>query len=200
VACLAAGAPRVIDLGKANGRYFTGMIGLGYDADAVMGLLPQLKVWSGPLAYWISASHSYLKHKAVRATLHVDDGTRVKRLRRLIYVMIVSNSGLYAGGVLKFTPEADMRDGKLDACIIRSGRWYRALFHGVLALIGRLRSVDDVEFFKAVSIKMTTSRPFPYQLDGDPAGHTPVTIEIAPDALRVMAPAGDAILAAPPPA
>lgn len=186
---IATGEPRTLDLGKANGRYFTSMIGLGYDAESILNLLPQLKAWSGPLAYWVAAFKSYIQHKSVRATLKVNYGDRTKRLRRLVYIMVVSNAGLYAGGVLKFTPEANLRDGLLDVCVIRSGRWYRALFHGALTLLGRLRTVSDVEFFRAVSIEFSSSRPFPYQLDGDPAGHSPVTIEIAPAALRVMGPA-----------
>jgi YegS/Rv2252/BmrU family lipid kinase len=186
---IATGEPRSIDLGKANGRYFTSMIGLGYDAESIFNLLPQLKAWSGPLAYWVAAFRSYMRHKAVRATLKVNYGDRTKRLRRLVYIMVVSNAGLYAGGVLKFTPEANLRDGVLDACIIRSGRWYRALFHGALTLLGRLRTVSDVEFFRAVSIEFSSSRPFPYQLDGDPVGHSPVLIELAPAALRVVGPA-----------
>lgn len=198
VDAIATGQTKIIDLGIANGRYFTSMIGLGYDAETTMSMIPQLKAWSGPLAYWVSGFTSYVRHKAVRATLHLNDGKKTKRLRRLIYVMIVSNAGLYAGGVLKFSPDANMRDGILDVCIIRSGRWYRALYHGLLSLIGQLRTVSDVEFFRSVEIEMTTSRPFPYQLDGDPAGHTPVTIGIAADALRVMAPASG-ILPAPNP-
>lgn len=186
---IATGEPRTIDLGKANGRYFTSMIGLGYDAESILNLLPQLKAWSGPLAYWVAAFKSYIQHKAVRATLKVNYGDRTKRLRRLVYIMVVSNAGLYAGGVVKFTPEANLRDGLLDICVIRSGRWYRALYHGALSLLGRLRTVSDVEFFRAVSIEFSSSRPFPYQLDGDPVGHSPVLIEIAPAALRVMAPA-----------
>lgn len=186
---LVAGAPRTIDLGKANGRYFTSMVGLGYDAEATLQLLPQLKAWSGQLAYWVAAFRTYQRHRAVRARLVLTDETgKVRRLRRLVYMMVVSNGGLYAGGVLKFSPDANMADGVLDACIIRSGRWYRALFHGLLTFLGRLHQVTDVEFFRATSMHFKSSRPFPYQLDGDPAGHSPVTIEIAPAALRVVAP------------
>ncbi|MEB3285108.1 MAG: diacylglycerol kinase family protein [Candidatus Sericytochromatia bacterium] len=186
---LVNGVPRTIDLGKANGRYFTSMIGLGYDAEATLQLLPQLKAWSGQLAYVVAAFRTYQRHRAVRARLVMrDEKNKVRRLRRLVYMMVVSNGGLYAGGVLKFSPDANMADGVLDACIIRSGRWYRALFHGFLTFLGRLHQVSDVEFFRATSIRFESSRPFPFQLDGDPAGHSPVTIEIAPAALRVVGP------------
>jgi YegS/Rv2252/BmrU family lipid kinase len=179
---------RRIDLGRANGRYFTMMIGLGYDAESTNTIIPDLKKWTGPVAYYVAGVQAFAKHKSVRATMTIHDGKKTRRLRRLVYMMIVSNVGLYAGGVLKFTPEASFTDGLFDVCLIRSRRWYRALLHVVLSFLGGLRTVSDVEFFQVKSIKMTTGRPFPYQLDGDPAGTTPVTIEMVPRALAVVAP------------
>ncbi|MOA24892.1 putative lipid kinase YtlR [compost metagenome] len=131
---------------------------------------------------------AFAKHKSVRATITYHDGKKTRKLRRLVYMMVVSNVGLYAGGVLKFTPEASFVDGFFDVCLFRSRRWYRAIWHVVLSIVGRLKNVEDVEFFQVKSLKMTTSRPFPYQLDGDPAGTTPITIEVAPRALAVIAP------------
>jgi diacylglycerol kinase family enzyme len=235
VDAIAHGTRRQIDLGRANGRYFALMIGLGYDAQATLNLLPELKAWTGPLAYWVAAFRSYTHHKAVRAKILISDGRRTRRLRRLVYCMVISNSGLYAGGRLQFygdtpqprapwifrqlrrlvglgsesytavremmpaalteggserpaPPPADVADGFLDAVVIRSGRWYRALFHGMLTFLGKLHTVGDVEFFRATRIEFRSSRPFPYQLDGDHAGHSPVVVEIVPDALWVTAP------------
>jgi YegS/Rv2252/BmrU family lipid kinase len=179
---------RRIDLGRANGRYFTMMVGLGYDAESTASIIPSLKQWTGPIAYWVAGFQAFAKHKSVRARLTISDGKKTKRLRRLVYLMVVSNVGLYAGGVLKFTPEASFTDGLFDVCLFRSRRWYRAVFHVALSLVGRLKGIHDVEFFQVTTLKMTTGRPFPYQLDGDPAGTTPITIEMAPRALLVVAP------------
>lgn len=179
---------RRIDLGRANGRYFTMMVGLGYDAESTASIIPSLKQWTGPVAYWVAGFTAFAKHKSVRARLVISDGKKTRRLRRLVYLMVVSNVGLYAGGVLKFTPEASFTDGLFDVCMFRSRRWYRAIWHVVLSLVGRLKGLNDVEFFQVTTLKMTTGRPFPYQLDGDPMGTTPITIEMAPRALAVVAP------------
>jgi YegS/Rv2252/BmrU family lipid kinase len=185
---ITSGAVRRIDLGRANGRYFTMMVGLGYDAESTAAIVPSLKQWTGPIAYWVAGFQAFAKHKAVRARISASDGKKTRRLRRIVYMMVVSNVGLYAGGVLKFTPEASFTDGLFDICLIRSKRWYRAIFHVALSLVGKLRSVNDVDFFQAKTLRITTGRPFPYQLDGDPAGTTPLTIEMAPKALAVVAP------------
>ncbi|MDB5102155.1 MAG: diacylglycerol kinase catalytic subunit [Cyanobacteria bacterium RYN_339] len=183
---IATGEPLAIDLGTVNGRYFTMMSSLGYDAASAFAMIPTVKQWSGQLAYWIGAVQSFGKHRAVRAKIVLEDGKRKKRLRRLIYMMVISNTQLYGDGALKFTPQANVRDGLLDICLIRSARWYRALLHIVLSFTGKIGSVSDVETFRTRRITITTSRPFPYQIDGDPVGHTPVVIEVAPLGLHVM--------------
>lgn len=188
VDAITGGEPLAIDIGKANDRYFTMMTSLGYDAESAFAMMPQIKQWSGQLAYWVGAVQSFGRHRAVRTKIVLDDGQKRKRLRRLIYMMVISNTGLYGDGALKFTPEASVRDGLLDLCLIRSARWYRALLHIVLGFTGRLREVSDVEYFRTRRVTLTTSRPFPYQIDGDPVGHTPLTIEIVPLALKVMVP------------
>ena len=51
-----------------------------------------------------------------------------------------------------------------------------------------VRGERDVEYFRLEQVTIKTARPFPYQIDGDPAGHTPVTVAIVPGALRVLVP------------
>ncbi|HEY9723811.1 MAG TPA: diacylglycerol kinase family protein [Oscillatoriaceae cyanobacterium] len=186
VEAIATGAPQSIDLGKANDRYFTMMVGLGYDGVVLHNLSRELKQWSGPLAYWLTGFKTYTSYRSVRARVSWHDGKKARRLRCLIYVMIVGNTGLYAGGVLKFTPLASVRDGLFDVCIVRSKRWYQAIYHLLLALAGRLKRMPDVSQFQCTEITIRTARPLPYQIDGDPGGTTPVTIALSPRALNVM--------------
>jgi YegS/Rv2252/BmrU family lipid kinase len=180
-----------MDLGLANGRYFTMMVGLGLDAESVNALIPSLKAWSGPLAYWVAGVTTTARYKSVRARISYDDGKRMRSRRGLIYIMVISNTGLYAGGVLKFTPMASVRDGLFDVCLIRSKRWYQAIYHFMLVLIGRLKRMPDVDFFQTRRIVLRTARPLSYQLDGDPGGTTPITIEMVPKGLWVVGPEGE---------
>lgn len=177
-----------IDLGKVNGRYFACVMSVGYDANAMASLIPELKRWTGHAAYVYAGMTSFLNYKSARATITVESSKGVKRLRRLLYLLVVSNSGLYAGGILKFSPEAKLTDGVLDVCLIRSGRWYWAWWHFFLSLAGFVRQGHDSEFFAAKTMDITTGRPVPYQLDGDWAGETPIRLETEAGALQVMVP------------
>ena len=46
--------------------------------------------------------------------------------------------------------------------------------------------MHDFEFFQARRLTIRTSRPYPYQLDGDAAGMTPLELERVPAALKVI--------------
>lgn len=181
-----------IDLGTANGRYFALMVGVGYDAEITRSVIPELKQVSGPFAYCFSVLQSFFYHKAVRARITLELAGKRRRLRQLLYVAVISNVGNYAGGSLKFTPEASFKDGLLDVCLIRSRRWYEALYHLALTFADKLRTVSAVRIERTTAIEIETSRPWPVQLDGDPAGTTPVKIRLHPQALSVYA--GPAIL------
>lgn len=186
-----AGVKR-IDLGTANGRYFALMVGVGYDGEITRSVIPELKQVSGPFAYMFSVLQSFFYHKAARARITIELGGRRRRMRTLLYVAIVSNVGNYAGGSLKFTPEASFDDGLLDVCLVRSRRWYQALFHLAMSFTHYLNTVSSVRIERTTAIDISTSRPWPIQIDGDPAGSTPVRIRLHRGALSVFA--GHAIL------
>lgn len=189
VEVITRGRVLAMDLGKVNGRYFACVMSVGYDAKAMESLIPELKRWTGNVAYMVAGMTSFLNYKSARATLTVEGSQGKKRLRRLLYLLVISNSGLYAGGILKFSPEAKLTDGVLDVCLIRSSRWYWAWYHFFLTLTGLVRQGHDAELFTAKTMEIVTARPVPYQLDGDWVGTTPIRLETEAGALRVMAPA-----------
>jgi diacylglycerol kinase (ATP) len=180
---------KAIDVGIANGRYFTMMIGLGYDGEIARTMTPTIKAVTGPFAYVISTIQSLVTHKTTRGKLKwVDAAGKKHRARRLIFLMVVANAHLYAGGFLKFTPQASLNDGLLDVCLVRSKRWYQIIYLGLLSVVGRLIGEEEVDSFQVQEIEIKTARKIPYQLDGDPAGVTPVHITVKREALNIMVP------------
>ncbi|MNK98936.1 Diacylglycerol kinase [compost metagenome] len=174
-----------IDLGRANDRYFTMMVGIGYDAAVTYAMWPSLKKIAGQLAYVVSGVQNFFTHRASRMRLRID-GTR--RIRRLGYFMVVSNTRLYGGPGRTVNELADTRDGLLDLTIFRSRRWYHVIFGLTRVFFGRGKRFARIEAMRVRSVDVKASRRLPYQLDGDNAGHTPVSIEVRPQALRLMVP------------
>lgn len=188
---LVHGRARPIDLGiitleGKKPRYFCEMVGIGFDAALMHGILPEVKVVLGKGAYLLSAVSTSFTHKPTRMRMTIDG----KRASRLVYMFVIANTGLYGADFLKITPDAEVDDGMLTCTLFRSHSFWKAWWHFLGVAIGRVHEMSDIERFDCRRIEIRGGKPTPIQVDGDLAGTTPATIEIAPRALRVMVPKG----------
>lgn len=173
------------DLGRANGRYFLAIAGVGFDATVTRDLKPATKRRLGVMAYVVAAIMEALKLRGSEALISADG----RIMRRRILMVAACNTRLY-GGVLRMAPEAFMDDGLLDVSIFFGHGFWRKLRHAVKALFGVHRSDPEVEFFQTPSLHIESREYLPVQLDGDYFGTTPVEIRVVPKALRVIVPPG----------
>lgn len=180
------GASTAIDVGRANGRYFALMVGIGYDAVTVISMWPQLKRLAGQMAYTLAGIQAFVSHRATRMTIRLDGG---KRLRRLVYMLVVANTRLYGRSNASVAEHADVRDGYFDLCIFRTRSWYHVVF-GLMRVLLRVGTrFSRIETHHCRKVEIRSARPVPYQLDGDLRGVLPLTVEMCPQALRVVIPA-----------
>lgn len=103
--------------------------------------------------------------------------------------LFVQNLPCYAGR-LSIAPQAVGNDGLLDVCAFAGG----SLWHG-LKYVGQIwtgchQRSSEFRAQRASRLLITADVPVPMQLDGDPAGHTPVMIEVLPARVRLIVPAG----------
>ncbi len=187
---LVQGRARPIDLGVVavhgeKPRYFCEMVGIGFDAALMHGILPEVKIVLGKGAYVLSAVSTSFTHKPTRMRMTIDG----KRASRLVYMFVIANTGLYGADFLKVTPDASVDDGLLTCTLFRSHSFLKAWWHFLGVAVGRLHDMSDIERFDCRRIEIRGGKPTPIQVDGDVSGTTPTTIEIAPRALRVMVPA-----------
>jgi YegS/Rv2252/BmrU family lipid kinase len=182
---LVDGTIRMMDLGKINERYFMLYGSVGFDAHIVETMEGQkeLKKRIGGLAYYISGVAAAWNFIGTRATLYVDG----KRLKRRIWAVMAANTQLY-GGIIRIADQAIADDGWLDLIIIQGHGPLATIRHyGSFVLRGVMKD-PQVEYLRARTVRITTRHAMPVQVDGDPAGKTPIHIEIAPKALRVLVP------------
>ena len=178
------GQTRRIDLGRVNGRYFLLMVGVGFDGEVIQAVERKPLKRLGVLGYVLAALWFGPGYLGFPLTLRVDDAEPV-RTRAL--QIVVGNTQLY-GGAFKFTWLARCDDGLLDLCVVhKRGLLGRMVVLRDFALRrDRRRLWVRYNTFKKVVIE--TKEPVAVQVDGDPAGHTPVTFEVAPGALKVIVP------------
>lgn len=188
---VAAGRTRRIDLGRANGRLFSLMVTVGFDAD----VLHRAARWRASIA---SAAGAPLRRvtrmsyvRPIAAALWNYDASPVELEagpdRAQGAQCFVFNLPRYALA-LPISPEALARDGLLDWIVLeRPGRLHLARYtYAVLRSkhLGR----RDVRHGRADRIRISSESPKPVQIDGEAHGVTPVEIEVAPLALPVIVP------------
>ena len=182
---LAAGHCGRIDLGYGNGRYFSCMAGIGFDAYVIQQTEthPQLKKKLGALAYLLMALWKVFRYPFQRIVIRLDDKGRKRRG----YFVLVSNGKYYSGKKI-LAEQADLTDGLLDVCVFH----HRNLW-GLFLYLAGLRPREALKDARLRTYQCRTVTVFkrgkhPVHVDAELLGHTPVTFEIRPRALKVVLP------------
>ncbi|HWQ11745.1 MAG TPA: diacylglycerol kinase family protein [Roseiflexaceae bacterium] len=180
---LLRGQVRRIDLGRAGRRYFLLMAGVGIDAAVVGEVRAPEKRRLGIFAYVLRAVGVALRYRGTRARVFLDG----RRAGGRVLLVVIGNSQLY-GGVVKITARAVIDDGLLDVCIIKGTSFRSVLLRALSILLQRHTADPKIEYHRARSVRVEARRSMPVQVDGDYIGHTPMTFEVAPGALRALLP------------
>jgi diacylglycerol kinase family enzyme len=103
--------------------------------------------------------------------------------------MVSVANGPYVGAAYAIAPDARIDDGLLDVVVFRNTSIPRVLLHLLLIAGGRpLPPPGQARTFHARRLRIVKERgrPLPVHADGAPIGVTPVEIQVAPAALRVI--------------
>jgi YegS/Rv2252/BmrU family lipid kinase len=188
---LRTGEARPMDLGWCNGRRFGLVAGIGFDAQAVKEVPPDIKNLIGAPAYVLSGLRALVQMQRpllYRLTL----GKRKVRSRGMM--LVVANAASYAG-TLQLAPDASLDDGLLDLCLFREKNKLAFLWQWVLVLLRRQRSHPNFVYHPITEVHVRCDPPAAVQLDGDYFCTTPVGIRVLPGVVKVMQPrpAGEAV-------
>lgn len=189
------GTERTVDVGLAeidvSGEdqqprrdIFLVMAGLGFDAEVMATVTPELKERVGWWAY-IVAGTQRLTGRRTRVVLRLDDGEPISRRVRTV---IIGNCGELTGG-FRLMPDAELDDGLLDVAVIAPATvvGWGAVVATVLSHYRRSHPI--VEHFRCRTIEVRAESPLHVQLDGDVAGTARVLrATVDPLALRVRVP------------
>jgi len=176
---IAIGIPRQVSIGRVNGRAFTMMAGVGFDAYVVSHVSLRLKRAVGKLAYVIETLRQLQRHRPVMYDVVVDG----KPYRASS--VIVANGRFY-GGRFVCAPKARLDSADFQACLFgRAGRW-AVIRYALALLVGRLHRLADVTIVPARQVEVAAPVGDPVQGDGDTLAVLPARIEIVPDTLRLL--------------
>ena len=183
LAALASGG-RLIDAGRASSpgtsRWFAGVVSAGFDA----AVNERANAWRWPVGkarYHLAMLRELASFRAITYTVTAD-GERWQQDAMLISVA----NGQSIGGGMKITPDAVLDDGNLDLFIV-----------GPLSRLGLLRVFPKVfsgghlghpavRIRRVRKVELSADAVVAYA-DGERIGPLPLTIEVVPGAVRVLA-------------
>lgn len=170
-------------------RYFANIAGVGFDAEVALradrSRQTMGKVLGGSIPYLSALFLSLVRYRNRRVIVEAD-GERL-HISAPVYSVVVANCQYFGGG-MRVAPNADPADGLFDVVII--GDFGKLeLMHELPKLYeGSHLSLAKVQVVRArrVMVRSAESRGrLIAQVDGEVGGHTPLTFEIVPGALRL---------------
>ena len=171
---IAKGHARAIDTATVNGRYFTIMAGIGFDASVVSKVDGKVKSKWGALAYPLVALRELARYPFRRIKIRTQDGIEL----RAFYVFI-QNAKTYASG-FAITPSSKMDDGSLEVLMFPT----KNIFSLIHYLLSRDKHKFCVEMQGVKSLEINSNHAI--QIDGEYACKGPAKIKICPGSLRVL--------------
>jgi YegS/Rv2252/BmrU family lipid kinase len=157
---------------------FVQMLGVGFDAQVVHQLNLPMKRVLGRGAYVLQTLRELTRYAYTPIHLRLD-GREI-----VVGSAIVSKGRLYAGPYTLAPTATPTERGFHVALFERSGP-AATLVYGAALPLHLLPRAPGLSLVRAARIELL-GRPVPAQADGDPAGHTPLTITDAPAPLQVV--------------
>ncbi len=180
---IAKGHLRTLDTALVGDRRFLLMVSAGFDGDVVHRLHAARTGNITRMTYLRPLWQTTFNYHYPQAQIFIDDEQEPLQGS----LAMIFNLPIY-GMDLPIIPHASGDDGLLDVVVFRDPGTLKLLGYGFSVLAGRHISQSDVTFRKAHKVRIEATSALPVQADGDPAGLTPVFIQIQPGAMKVVVP------------
>ncbi len=167
-------------------RYFIAVAGIGLDARIISKLDPDSKLSLGVLAYVREALRQVIEYDFPRFQCRIKGATFSPTFA------VVQRSFRYAGW-LHLARSSGLRQPQLACCFFNSPRRTRYLLYALAILTRTHQQLRDVNLLQGDPVVCTadgSGKPIHFEVDGELAGQIPVTFELVPDALTLLAPRG----------
>ena len=170
--------------GITQQRYFLAVAGIGLDAHIISQLDVGIKLRIGVLAYVWEAVRQIFRYEFPPFKFNADSNAASATFA------VVQRSGRYAGW-LKLARTHSIRDLGFSCCLFEGhgpGRYFRYALGILTQTHDRLHGV---RFLSGSDIRCTCDQPrtaIGFEVDGELAGRIPVTFDVVPDALTILAP------------
>ena len=181
-----AGYIRPLDLGSANDKCFTSIVGFGFDGQIVKRVSQQRNGHINHFDYIWPIWRTFWTYRFEPMKVEVD-GEEIFDGRGLVFV---GNISRYAVG-LQILRNADFGDGLLDVCIYKCASRIHLVKHSLMTVLKQHAASRDVIYRQGKNVTVSSqASDIATEVDGDPGPALPIQIKVIPQAVNVMVPEG----------
>jgi diacylglycerol kinase (ATP) len=202
---VARGKPLAIDVGKATlvgseggeqRRYFVNLASFGMGGAVAAGAKNSLAVLGGKAAFLWATFKMMAAYRGRQVEIELDGSGH--SLRFFITNVAVGN-GRYHGGGMHACPKAILNDGQLEITVIEYLKPLEVLRDIRLLYSDNLYRHPKIQHLRARRIVAWSKERTWVEVDGEPLGRLPLTIEVLPQRLPVLlSPSSPLLQVAPP--
>jgi diacylglycerol kinase (ATP) len=176
---IAFGRPMKTYPGRANGRLFLMMAGIGFDARVVEGVDLGLKRMTGKGAYVASALGALARHRAGAYEIEIDGAANTA-------AAAIIAKGHFYGGRFVVAQAARLAEPLFQVALFAKGGRFDVLRCAVAVAMGRIGALDDVRIVPARTVRVSGPAGEGVQLDGDLVGVLPFEASVAAEPIALL--------------
>jgi YegS/Rv2252/BmrU family lipid kinase len=196
ITALRAGQEALIDVGRARfidartghlaTRYFANVADTGIGAATAARINAQSKALGGFVSYFAGAVQSITTYRPWDVVVDVDE----RRVHAGPASIVVFANGRYFAGGMHVAPAASLCDGRFDVFVCE-GVGRRTLLTSILPRVYRGRHVGQPGVIHVTGASATVHGDgMLFEMDGEQVGRAPVSVDVLPRVLRVVAAPG----------
>ncbi|SIS39673.1 diacylglycerol/lipid kinase family protein [Salimicrobium flavidum] len=181
---LEQGHTKPVDIGKIVGeRYFMNVLAVGAIAEATYKVTPEQKSRLGPLAYMIEVARAMKDETPFDLSIDFDG----KQWEGKAYLVLVALTNS-VGGIESFAEHAEVNDGAFHVFIMKEFSLPKVAKLIPDLFRGELKSNEQVEYFTASDMEVSTSLDLVVNIDGDEGMPLPFEASVLHNELNVYVP------------
>jgi YegS/Rv2252/BmrU family lipid kinase len=174
-----------IDAMRVGDRFFVLNVSIGISGLMMRDTKRADKQRFGRVAYVWTGLRKLFGYQPHRFRLTIDGRTHRVRASDVAIV----NSGALGDPALRWNPEVELDDGRLDVCVMRARSVVDYLGLATAVVLRRHKEEPGLRHYVVErQVTVDAGSDLPVQGDGDFIGMPPVEVRVAPGAVRVMVP------------
>ncbi len=176
-----------IDAMRVGDRFFVLNVSIGISGLMMRDTERADKRRFGRVAYVWTGLWKLFGYQPHRFTLMIDGMTRRVRASDIAIV----NSGALGDPALRWNPQVELDDGRLDVCVMRARSMVDYLGLAAAVVLRRHKEASGIRHYIVEhQVTIDAGSDLPVQGDGDFIGTPPVEVSVAPGVVRVVVPPG----------